>query len=243
MLPVLGEITVVAQLERRAFKDVNLVVIRGDGPLLMGRDLLRSLEDTKKIQFTSIHNNYVDSLSGRFSELFSPGLGLFKGKNISLDVDPSVVPKYCKARSVPYAMRPKVDLALDKLINDGVITPVTYSEWAAPVVPVLKPDGTVRICGDYRLTVNRAITLDTYPIPKPTDLFSSLAGGTIFSKLDMSLAYCQLELDDISKAYTVISTHRGLFKYSRLCFGISSAPGIFQRAVGQLLQGMPGVLC
>ena len=243
MLPVLGEITVVAQLERRAPKDVNLVVIRGDGPLLMGRDLLRSLEVTKFFQPTSIHNNYVDSLSGRFSELFSPGLGLFKGKNFSLDVNPSVAPKYCKARSVPYAMRPKVDLALDKLLNDGVITPVTYSEWAAPVVPVLKPDGTVRICGDYRLTVNRAIKLDTYPIPKPTDLFSSLAGGTIFSKLDMSQAYCQHELDEKSKAYSVINTHRGLFKYNRLCFGISSAPGIFQRAVGQLLQGMPGVLC
>ena len=80
MLPVLGEITVVAQLECRAPKDVNLVVIRGDGPLLMGRDLLRSLEVTKFFQSTSIHNNYVDSLSGRFSELFSPGLGLFKGK-------------------------------------------------------------------------------------------------------------------------------------------------------------------
>ena len=65
----------------------------------------------------------------------------------------------------------------------------------------------------------------------------------LFFKLDMSQAYCQIELDEKSKAYTVINTHRGLFKYNRLCFGVSSAPGIFQRAVGQLLQGMPGVLC
>ena len=65
----------------------------------------------------------------------------------------------------------------------------------------------------------------------------------IFSKLDMSQAYCQLQLDDNSKDITVINTHKGLFRYNRLCFGISAAPGIFQRTMEQLLQNIPGVLC
>jgi hypothetical protein len=108
---------------------------------------------------------------------------------------------------------------------------------------VLKQDHSVRICGDYKLTIYRAARLDTYPIPKIEDLFSRLAGGTIFTKLDMSQAYAQLQLDEESKPYTVINTHRGLFAYNRLSFVIASAPGIFQRAMEGLLQNLPGVIC
>ena len=75
------------------------------------------------------------------------------------------------------------------------------------------------------------------------DLFSQLAGGAIFSKLDLSQAYAQLQLDEESKPYTVINTHRGLFAYNRLSYGITSAPGIFQRAMEGLLKGLPGVFC
>ena len=107
----------------------------------------------------------------------------------------------------------------------------------------MKPNNSIRIFGDYKLTANKAIKLDTYPLPRVEDLFSVLAGGKLFTKLDMSVAYNQLCLDDDSKRYTVINTHRGLFAYNRLSFGISSAPGIFQRAMEQLLRGIPGVLC
>ena len=89
--------------------------------------------------------------------------------------------------------------------------------------------------------MNRAARLDTYPIPTLDDLFSGLAGGKIFSKLDMSQAYAQLCLDEDSKKFTVINTHRGLFQYNRLSFGISAAPGIFQRAMEELLKDIPGV--
>ena len=60
----------------------------------------------------------------------------------------------------------------------------------------------------------------------------------MFSKLDLQHAYLQLVLEDSSKQYIVINTHRGLFQYNRLPFGVSSAPGIFQRAMDDLLQGM-----
>ena len=83
---------------------------------------------------------------------------------------------------------------------------------------MLKPNGKIRLCGNYKLTVNRAAKLDTYPIPTLDDLFSGLAGGKVFSKLDMNQAYAQLCLDDKFKQYTVINTHRGLFQYNRLSF-------------------------
>ncbi len=64
----------------------------------------------------------------------------------------------------------------------------------------------------------------------------------MFSKLDLSQAYQQVLLDEESKTYVVINTQRGLFRYNRLPFGISSAPGIFQRIMEGLLQGLPRVV-
>ena len=90
---------------------------------------------------------------------------------------------------MPYALKVKIEKELDRLEQDGVIEPVTFSEWAAPIVPVLKKDGTVRICGDYKMTVNQAAKIDSYPLPKINDLFASLAGGQTFSKLDLAIAY------------------------------------------------------
>ena len=49
-------------------------------------------------------------------------------------------------------------------------------------------------------------------------------------------------LEEGSKKYVVINTHKGLFHHTRLPYGISSAPGIFQRVMDNLLQGIPGVV-
>ena len=136
-----------------------------------------------------------------------------------------------------------VDAELDKLVEQGILTPVQFSEWAAPIVPVLKSDKKyVRICGDFKQTVNRPSHVDKYPIPNIEDLFSSLAGGKLFSTLDMSQAYQQILLDKPSKNLVVINTPNGLFKYNRLLFGVSCAPGIFQRVMDSLLKGIPGVV-
>ena len=69
------------------------------------------------------------------------------------------------------------------------MTPVTSSEWAAPIVPILKTYGTLRLCGDNKVTVNQALQPDLYPLPRVEDLFAALAGGNFFSKLDLSHAY------------------------------------------------------
>ena len=246
-ITISGELSVLIRYKERKVR-ATMIVVKENGPLLMGRDLISELgvltsrNNELKILNVDIYSLTME-MSSKFPNLFSPGLGHFTEYKCSLDVDPNAEAKFFRARSVPYAMKPKLDKALDSLQRDNIISPISYSRWAAPVVPVLKPNGEVRVCGDYKVTVNKAIKLDTYPIPKVDDLFSSLAGGKIFTKLDMSQAYCQLELDDKSKEYTVINTHRGLFQYNRLCFGVSSAPGIFQRTVEQLLRGIPGVLC
>jgi len=132
-----------------------------------------------------------------------------------------------------------------ELVEEGTVESVQFSDWAAPIVPVLKADkSSVRICGDFdfSLTVNQVPKLDWYPIPKIEDLLASLAGGKVFTKLDLSQAYQQVPLDETSKKYVVINTHKGLFQFNRLPYGISSAPGIFQRVMDSLLADIPGVV-
>ncbi|KAI0216624.1 hypothetical protein LSAT2_031375, partial [Lamellibrachia satsuma] len=99
----------------------------------------------------------------------------------------------------------------------------------------------IRICGDYKVTINRSLVEDKYPLPRVNDLYASLAGGETFSKLDLRHAYLQLPLDEGSREYVTINTHKGLFRYTRLPYGISVAPSIFQRALECVLADIPRV--
>ena len=71
--------------------------------------------------------------------------------------------KFYKARPVAYSLREKVSDDLDRLQLQEILEPVEFSEWAAPIVPVVKANGSIRICGDYKTTVNAASKLDKYP--------------------------------------------------------------------------------
>ena len=79
-------------------------------------------------------------------------------------------------------------------------------------------------------TVNRAAKTDTYPLPRIESLFASLARGTVFSKLNLSHAYLQVPVDDDSKEYLTVNTHKGLFRYNRLLFnlGLPHHPPFFK---------------
>ena len=89
---------------------------------------------------------------------------------------------------------------------------MAFADWAAPIVPVVKLDKkSVRICGDFKMTINQASRLDRYPIPKVEDLLASLAGGQSFTKLDLSQAYLQVKLKEESHKYDVVNTQRGSF--------------------------------
>ena len=99
------------------------------------------------------------------------------------------------------------------------------------------------MCGDFKVSVNPVLLAEQYPLPPIEDIFANLAGGKHFSKLDLRQAYHQLEVTEESKKYLTINTHKGLFQYNRLVFGITSSPAIWQRAIDQVLQGVPGNQC
>ena len=225
-----------------------ITVLHESGRCLVGRQWIRSLKLLDKIRESlshiseKVHAISNDDFSKSYPSLFRDELGLMKKFKVHIELNDNIEPKFQNARPIPYALRDRVCTALDELVEKGTISPVKNAKWASAIVPVLKPDGSVRICGDFRLA-NKGVVIDKYPIPRSEVLFSSLAGGKFFTKLDMAAAYNQLELDDESKEITTINTPKGLFQFNRLCFGISSSPGIFQRAMDQLLKNVPGVVC
>ena len=160
-----------------------------------------------------------------YKEVFEEGLGTVLGVSASIQVDKDATPQFYRPRPLPCTLRKKVE-KLERLQELNVLERVQFSDWAAPIVPVPKSDGSDRICGDYKVTINRAAKVDQYPIPRIDNLFLSLAGGKKFTKLGLSHAYLQVQLDEASRDYMTINTHKGLFRYRRLPFGVSSAPAI-----------------
>ena len=183
----------------------------------------------------------LQEILDKHATVFSNKLGTLKGVKVKLQTKPDVAPQFFKARTIPLALREKVEAELERLEGLEIIIPVQHSEWAAPVVPVLKKDGTMRLCGDYRVTINKAAKVDAYPLPRVEDLFAALSGGKYFSKLDMSQAYLQVPLDENSRELVTINAHKGLFQYTRLPFGVSAAPAVFQRCMENLFQGCKGM--
>ena len=211
------------------------LVFPGTGPNLLGRDWLSVLQ----LNWAKVHRVDDDMFLEPYKDLFTTGLGKLEGVTAKLYVDETVQPCYCKPRPVPLAMRAKVESELDRLQEEGVIRPVEFSEWAAPIVPVLKASGDIRICGDYKVTINQAVKVDKYPIQNIDDLFTKVSGGQLFTTLDLSNAYQQVVLEEESRKLTTINTTKGLFEYVRLPYGVSSVPGIYQRIMEQLLQNIP----
>ena len=85
------------------------------------------------------------------------------------------------------------------------------SDWAALIVPIVKPDKSVCLCRDYKLAANPNAKLDNYPIPRNDDVLTSLAGGEKFSKFDLKHAYRLIVVAEKSRKMLTINTHRGLF--------------------------------
>ena len=216
--------------------------MEGNGPSLLGKDWLRHIRVDWKALFSLSTHSSLKELLEENREVFQDDLGELKGIQATLNTKSQATPRFHKARKVPYTLKEKVEEELFRLQAAGIIGPVKFSDWATSIVPVVKSNGTVRICGDYKTTVNPILEVDRHPLPDIDDLLSQLAGGVAFSKLDLSRAYHQLRLEEQSQELTTIITHKRLFRYHWLPFGIVSAPAIFQRMMEGLLKGMSGVV-
>ncbi|XP_044747447.1 uncharacterized protein K02A2.6-like [Coccinella septempunctata] len=232
-----------ANVEFRNIKNnIDFYVFKNGGPPIVGRDFLITY-NMGIVDNVNFVNDRAEGIVNEFFEVFSDGLGKFSKGVVTINLkDSDVNPKFYRARPVPYVLKSKIEDEINRLVSLGVLYPVDYSEWGTPVVPVLKKNGSLRLCGDYKVTINPHIEVDQHPLPRIDDLFNCLQGGVKFSKLDLSDAYQQIGLDESSKELTTIVTHKGLYRYNRLTYGIASAPAKFQKIMESLFTGLEGVV-
>ena len=215
-------------------------VVDGAGPNLLGRDWLNRLGVTPGHVNLVEHDTKLKEVLDRHADVFDGGLGCLKDVQIDLTMDEKVKPKFFKPRTVPFVWKTKVEEELTRLEQQGIISPVKHSQWAAPIVPVPKKDGSVRICGDFKVTVNQASLTEQYPLPRAEDLFADLSGGKYFTKLDLSNAYLQLPLSNAAKKYVTINTHKAV---QQTPIWDSICPGNFSKNYGDVAPGSGRCIC
>ena len=210
---------------------------------LYGHDWWSSVSKSLGIHHVNSVDQVIQNFRGEVLTLpaFQEGTGTVE-KDIHLEWRAEATPRYSKARGVPISMRNDIDQEIDRLVADGTWKPVNSSQWASPVVPVRKGDGSVRLCGDYKATVNPMLDTTRYPLPSLEECLEGLEGD-LFTKLDIQQAYNNLQLTEDDQLRLTVNTHRGLFAPTRLPFGVSSAGGLWQQTMDEILRGVPGVKC
>lgn len=263
-IQVLGKFQALVTTEKGQHH-LPVVVVKSSGgsqPTLMGRNWLEEIQldwrqvksnksgegVNKNVQLLdgkSVPNefNVIAEIKRKYAPVFDEGPGEIKGSSVNIILKENSKPVFCKARSVPFALRRSVEVELEKLQNNGVIYPVTKSDWATPIVVVPKPNNEVRICGDFKVTINPCLRTDHYPLPNPEDILTKISGAKFYSKLDLSAAYSQLKVNESSQELLTINTHKGLFRYKKLAYGITSAGSLFQATMDQILSGINNTVC
>lgn len=169
-------------------KDVTFYVIKNGGPPLVGRDFMYLFNIGLKANNNKIGIGSSDSevqlLLSKYQELWKDELGCFNKFKVDLHLKEGAIPKFFKPRPVPFALKEKVESEIDRLVNLGVLVPVPYSDYATPIVPVVKEDGKVKIAGDFSVTLNKDLYIDKYPMPRIEEVFAKLGGGEHYSKID-----------------------------------------------------------
>ena len=182
--------------------------------------------------------NLMNELKNEFPNVFSEGLGECEKTKVKIELKDNVKPVFRPKRNVPFAALESVNAELERLEDLGVISKISYSDWASPTVYIRKKNNKIRVCADYSTGLNDCLKDHSYPLPSPEDIFAKLNGGKVFSKLDLSEAYLQLKVDYESSELLTINTHKGLYKFNRLPFGVKVAPSIFQQVMDTMLAGL-----
>ena len=149
-------------------------MLKGDGVNLIGRDWLALIRlnwnkvfgkaaqgvnnlNSIKCKVADKRQSLLKRVLSKYSSIFSEGVGTLKNFKAKINVKMDAKPKFCRARPVPFSMKDAVEKEIDRLEREGILQSISYSEWASPIVIVPKPNGSLRICADFKNTVNPVI--------------------------------------------------------------------------------------
>lgn len=181
-----------------------------------------------------------DDIQATQAEIFQSGLLLCTRTKANLHLKPGAKPVFRAKRRAPYSSQKSVDEELDRSQASRPIKLVNYSAWAASIGVAKKPDDSVRLCTDYSTGLNTCLQMRQYSLPTPADLFPKLKKKwTIFSKIDLSDAYFQAEVQEFIRELQTIDIHLGIHQRNISSLGIKCAPATFQRMIDTMPSDLP----
>ncbi|GFQ84606.1 uncharacterized protein K02A2.6 [Trichonephila clavata] len=115
----------------------------------------------------------LNDLQREYKDIFDDKLGEISNYEAKLKLRPGVKPIFCR---VPFALKDRIENEIDRLEREGIIEKVESCKWATNVVPVVKTDGSIRLCADYSVTLNPNLIVPQHPLPRLEEIFGSLNG-------------------------------------------------------------------
>lgn len=169
-------------------------------------------------------------------EKFSGCLTDKPGNTVNVDDHsiPLTTPQPIRLKSypIPFAKREEIRKEVKSMLDLGVIEPST-SSYSSPIVLVKKKDGTNRFCIDFR-ALNKVTVFDAEPIPDTEELFARLTKARFFTKIDLAKGYWQIPVKQEDRHKTAFQTPLGLYQWTKMPFGLVSAPASFARMMRKL---------
>jgi len=201
----------------------------------------QSLPDLTQSDLTEDQKTTLIHLMKRYPQVFTERPGRTHLTKHTIELQPGAQP----SNTQPYRLFPQkkaiVDQQLEEMIQAKQIAP-SRSPWAAPIILAPKKDGSLRFCVDYR-KLNASTIRTAYPMPRVDDTLDSLREVKYISTLDLGSGYWQVEIDQNSRSKTAFITHRGLYEFVVMPFGLCNAPATFQRLMDIVLAGIKWQSC
>lgn len=224
------------------FYKTDFYIVNHEASVIVGLPTCIELNLIKRIDYISSgvpSNNDDSALLTEFADIFS-GTGEFPGEH-HITIDPAVQPVIHATRRVALAVQPKLKQLLDQMVQNGIlIRRDEPTDWVNSLVVVQKSNGQLRVCLDPR-DLNRAIKREHFVIPTFADIAPKLHGKRIFSVIDMKDGFWHIRLDEASSKLCTFNSIFGRYSYTRLPFGIASAPEVFQKRANEIFGDIPDV--
>jgi transposase InsO family protein len=176
----------------------------------------------------------VDEVTMQFPKLTDAAQGTYPAFQHTITLSNDAKPHVTKPRTIPFARREAVAAECQRMMDDGIWSPIDKSEWVHALVTVPKSDGTVRITTDLS-PLNKYVVPERHQLPNIQELFLKLSGMKYYTKLDLKKGYYHIKLAENSQPLTATMTPIGLMAYNRLPMGLKDAASVFQKAVSRVL--------
>jgi hypothetical protein len=182
------------------------------------------------------HRKRIYTLLDEFKHVFRSSLGCTNLATHKIELSDNT-PCVSKAYRIPEALKQPLDEEINRLLDAGILRTCS-SPYRAPLIPIMKPDGSLRLVNAYQ-GINSKTVDDLYPMTNPMDILMKAAGKKYVSKLDLSKSFLQIKLDEGSQLYTAFSSpSHGTLCWTRCCLGLKNSPRTMQRVMDNVLRGL-----